>query len=736
MSRDGARAERILVVDDSSELRHFLTRDVLPQFGYETLSAADGKRALRLIAEEAPDLILLDYQLPDMSGVEVLQEIKRQQLTMPVILMTAHGSESVAVEAFRHGVKDYLIKPFDTDMARIAIERQLTQARLEREKQQLTRQLKRTRRDLEQRVNELTVLFGMSKSVTAQLELDKVLERVVEAAVFITQAEEGALWLLEPGTDELWLRAGKNVEQYQADLERLRVKESFAGQMLRGSRPIRMVSEPGEDGFEITVGYTARSLLSVPLATRGQPTGVLSVTNRNHNRPFTANNESMLQALGDYAAIAIQNAQAYQATDQALTQRVEELTYLYDIARTVTSTLSQEQVLDLIAAKLADMFHVEAGALLLLNEETQELEFATNWLGNSESLRGIRIKLGQGFAGQVALSQQPLLVNDVHSDERFYGGVDRVTGFETHAILCAPLLIHDRCLGVIELLNKVDGRFTQDDMERLSNVAGTVTIALENARLYRDARELNEARSRFVAAVAQELRSPLTSIKGHSDMLLSGALGKVDVMQIDSLTKIADSTDYLITLMEDMLDITRLETGETTLQRKPLSVQQIVTQVVSSFEQRLREKSIRLSVKLSARLPRVYVDPERIRQVLISLLTNAFSYTLPKGRIIIEAQAEGSHWLRRKQSNWITVSVSDTGVGIAPEDQPLVFERFFRADHPLIQEHPGRGLSLSIAKTLVELHGGEIWVESTPGRGSTFSFTLPVTNQTEKGDHD
>ncbi len=729
MAPDAGRVEtagRILVVDDSKELRTFLGKEMLPQFGYETLTAATGQAGLDLLVAEKPDLVMLDLQLPDMTGIDVLKEMKERGITSSVILMTAHGSEGVVVDAFRLGVKDYLAKPFDTDTAQAIIDRLLEQARLRREKERLNRALKRTRSDLEQRVRELSVLFGLSKSVAAQLDLDRVLERVVEAAVFITKAEESALWLLAPQTEQLELRTQKNLELQRSSLERLPLKETFAGQMLHGSRPLRMQAGESDQGIEIAADYQVQSLLSVPLVIKDEPFGVLIVANRTRSQPFNANNEAMLQALADFAAIAIENARSYQATDQALAGRVEELTYLYDITRTVTSTLDREQVFDLIAARIMDMFHVEAGALLLLNEETQELEFVTNWLGDPEPLRGIRLKLGQGVAGQVALTGQPAVVNDAYSDERFYDHVDDATGFTTRSILCAPLLLRDRCIGVIELLNKVDGPFTQDDMDRLSNVASSVTIALENARLYREARELHAAQSRFVTKVAKELRSPLTSIKGYSDMLLSGAMGELDIMHVESVRKIQNSTQYLITLMEDMLDIARLETGETELQRKPIALKQIVAPLVSSYEQRLQAKNLKLGVKVSSRLPDVYVDEERIVQVLSSLLTNAFLYTLPKGRIAIEGEAKGGHWLQRRVPDWVTVSVSDSGIGIAPEDQPLVFERFFRAEHPLVQEHAGRGLSLSIARSLVELHGGRIWVESTPGQGSTFSFTLPV----------
>ncbi len=716
----------ILIVEDSDQLRDFLSREALPLYGYRTLAADRGDAALRLIAEQNPDLILLDLQLPDMNGLDILRELKQQGRDVPVIVMTAHGSESIAAEAFRLGVRDYLIKPFDIQVAQVTLDRVLTQVRLERDKERLARELEQARRDLEQRLRELNVLLGISKSVTAQLRLDKVLDRVVEGALFITRAEEGMLWLREPDGDTLHLQSARGLGERRAAAQSLDAGQGIVGRVLGGDQPLRLAAEPGGPLIEIREGCTVAALLAVPLLYKGQATGILAVANRTPGRAFTANDATMLQALADYASIAIENARAYRATDEALAQRIEEVTDLYEITRTMVSTLDQDQIFDMVTAKIGDMFHVEAGSLLLLDEEAQELEFVTSWMGEEESLRGVRLKLGQGIAGQVALSHQPMVVNRAYEDNQFFSEVDAQTGFVTRSILCVPLLVQDRCTGVLELLNKLDGPFTQDDVERLKDVARPLAIALENARLYREAREMHLAQSRFVQAVAQELRSPLTTIKGYSSMLLSGAMGPLDPGAVDSVTKIEENTGYLIELMEDMLDIARLETGETQLKRGPVSLKTVVTQIVASYKERFKDKGLRLSVKVSPRLPPVYADQARIGQVLNSLLMNAYLYTLPKGKVVIEARLEKRRQRRRGKGEWITTSVADTGIGIAPEDLPHVFDRFFRADHPVVRHHSGRGLSLSIAKSLIELHGGRIWVESEPGRGSVFSFTLPV----------
>ena len=274
--------ECILVIDDSAELRTFLCEELLPSAGFWALPAADGEQALAAIASEQPDLIMLDNQLPDTTGLVILQQIEDKGLSIPVVFMTAHGTESLVVEAFRAGAREYLAKPFDVETALATIGRVLAQVRVEQEKEALSRDLELAQQSLKQRVNELTVLFGVSKSVTSQLDLDKVLQRVVEAATFITRAEEGALWLLEPDTGELFLRADRGLGQERPQLLHL-TQESGLGDVLDNALPIRRFaaidSGPGM-GIVIKPGYEVRALLAVPLFIKGQITGVLSVANR------------------------------------------------------------------------------------------------------------------------------------------------------------------------------------------------------------------------------------------------------------------------------------------------------------------------------------------------------------------------------------------------------------------------------------------------------------------------
>jgi signal transduction histidine kinase/DNA-binding response OmpR family regulator len=296
--------ERILVIEDSMELRTFLVDDMLPYHGYQVVGAETGQEGLSKLSSEKPALVLLDLELPDMSGMDILTTMEREGTDIPVILMTAYGSESIAVEAFRLGVKDYIIKPFTSEEGVGVIERTLTETRLRSEKEQLTQSLR-------QKVQELTILSAVGKSVVSLMDLEELLNRIVEAGVEVTKAEEGFLLLVDPNTKDLYLRAGKNLGEWQARGFRLKVADTLAGEVVKTGKPVRRGGgETGRD-FKVKTGYLVKSLLHVPLILRERVIGVLSVDNQVSDREFTADDEYLLSALADYAAVSIENATLY-----------------------------------------------------------------------------------------------------------------------------------------------------------------------------------------------------------------------------------------------------------------------------------------------------------------------------------------------------------------------------------------------------------------------------------------
>ncbi len=342
-------AECILVIDDSADIRSFLREGVLEPAGYMVLTAPDGQSGLERALAERPDLIILDVNMPRMTGLEVLEALQKEELDIPIILMTFYGSENVAVQAFRLGVRDYLRKPFEVEEVLRAIERALNESRLQQEKEVLLERLQTTNKHLEQRIIELTTLYAVGQSVTSLLALDKLLNRVVEAAVYIAGADEGWLLMVDEETDELYLRVAQGMGERHAQGFRIKIADSLIGSVVRTGEPLMATGGPDtDDRLKVKTGYLVGSLLYAPLKVKGRVTGVLGVANRAAGRRFGQDNLFRLTSLADYAAIAIENARLHEATRQLVAMDILKqtvVTVAHYINNPLTALVMQTQVL-------------------------------------------------------------------------------------------------------------------------------------------------------------------------------------------------------------------------------------------------------------------------------------------------------------------------------------------------------------------------------------------------------
>ncbi len=300
--------ERVLVIDDSQEIREFISEYILQPKGFEVLTATNGLMGLEMAIAKEPDLIIIDQQMPRLTGLEVLQKLRERNINIPAILVTAHGSEDTAVAGFRLGIRDYIIKPIDVDEISASVDRALRESRLQRERDQLVQQLMESNSQLQRRAQELNVLYGVGKSVSSSLNLEEVLHRVVEAAVYVVGAEEGMLMLLDEEQGELYIRASKNLDS-KAQSMRKRVNDSLAGKVLQTKRAIAV---GGDSQWKRThTALLVKSLIYVPLILQDKPIGVLGVTNRVKETSFDSNDTRALSALAGYTTIAINNANIF-----------------------------------------------------------------------------------------------------------------------------------------------------------------------------------------------------------------------------------------------------------------------------------------------------------------------------------------------------------------------------------------------------------------------------------------
>lgn len=308
--------ERVLIIDDSQEIREFLSDYILKPKGFEVLMATNGLMGLEMAIAKEPDLIIIDQQMPRLTGLEVLQKLRERDINIPAILVTAHGSEDTAVAAFRLGIRDYIIKPIDVDEISESVDRALRESRLQRERDQLVQQLMESNSQLQRRAQELNVLYGVGKSVSSSLDLEEVLHRVVEAAVYVVGAEEGMLMLLDEDQGELYIRASKNLDS-KARSMRKRVSDSLAGKVLQTKRAIAV---GGDSQWKRThTALLVKSLIYVPLILQNKPIGVLGVTNRIKETSFDSNDTRALSALAGYTTIAINNANIFSEIERERT---------------------------------------------------------------------------------------------------------------------------------------------------------------------------------------------------------------------------------------------------------------------------------------------------------------------------------------------------------------------------------------------------------------------------------
>ncbi len=319
--------ERVLIAEHSPDIRRHLEDVVLGPAGYRTQSVGDGMSALALVKEYDPDLVIVDQDLPSLAGLDLLRRLHQDKPQVPVILTSAEGSEAQAVEALRAGAADYLVKPYEAEHMLAAAGRALGERRWVDKHIQSRVQAELEALGMQRRVEELEALAGVGRTVTALLDLDEVLTSVVDAAVRLTAAEEGSLLLVDEDSGQLYMRASKNFDEDFAHTFRLQVNDSLAGHVIGSGEPV-VIDERSPQ--KIKTSYLVHSLIYVPLRVRGQTVGVLGVDNRKLGRTLTRSDLTVLMAMADYAAIAIENARLYQRTETERRKLETVLTQIED----------------------------------------------------------------------------------------------------------------------------------------------------------------------------------------------------------------------------------------------------------------------------------------------------------------------------------------------------------------------------------------------------------------------
>jgi signal transduction histidine kinase len=446
-------------------------------------------------------------------------------------------------------------------------------------------------------------------------------------------------------------------------------------------------------------------------------------------RPFTEKQIELAASFADQAVIAIENVRLFdevQARTGELAQSVEELRALGEVSQAVNSTLDLETVLDTIVAKAVQLSSTDAGSIYVLNKAHTKFKLRATYGMDAAMVAAFRhrsIRAGETVIGEATEERRPVQIYDLQSapSAKVFDIVIRA-GFRS--ILIVPLLGPERAIGVLVIRRKVPGEFPQSTIDLLQTFAAQSVLAIQNARLFREIEEKSHElevasrhKSQFLANMSHELRTPLNAILGYSELVLDDIYGAVPDKARAALERVQSNGKHLLGLINDVLDLAKIEAGRLTLSLADYSMDEVVANVVAAVEALAAEKHLALTTKVPPDLPIGHGDEQRIRQVLLNLVSNAIKFS-DAGEVTISA---------RVGDGVFQVAVSDMGSGISAEDQAKLFQEFQQADNSSTRSKGGTGLGLAISKRFISLHGGRIWVESTPGQGSTFTFELPVT---------
>jgi signal transduction histidine kinase len=598
------------------------------------------------------------------------------------------------------------------------------------ENARLFEQTRRHLQQAEQRSQELALINRISDNLSASLDLDEVLRSTVTELATTLGVEQCGLVLFD------WTQGyGRLVAEYQrrpdetgrdvripvaGNLSLARVLETKAPLAIRDAQNDLLLANVRE----IIVRRGIKSILLLPLVVRGEVIGTIGLDELRAMRDFTPAEIELAQTITNQAASAIANARLY----EDVKRRAVQLQTIQEVTGRISAILDPGELLAQVAGLLVSRFgyyHVE---VFLVDESGEYLvgRVGCNVAGRQHASEGVRLRIGaEGICGWATGTGQTALVNDVSADPHY---VPHPALPETRSELAVPIKLGGRVVGVLNVESDRVGAFDEGDRFLLETLADQVAIALENAHLYATvqerARQLAAAneelktydrmKDEFVQTVSHELRTPLTFIKGYVELLLERVMGELNQEQVDALQIVAQRTESIVHLVNDIISLTRSELPS--LQLQVLDLREVALLAVQAARAVTERAGLRLTTDFPDSLPEVMGDSQRLSQVFDNLIGNAVKFSPDGGTICVRLRAE---------EGTVRAEVSDQGIGIPADKLERVWERFYQVDGTTTRRFSGTGLGLAIVKRLIEAHGGQVGAESTVGHGSTFWFAVP-----------
>jgi signal transduction histidine kinase len=575
---------------------------------------------------------------------------------------------------------------------------------------------------------QLNLLNEVARNLTSTLELSNLLDQILDNAIDIIGCEAGTLFLVDEETGELIFEVVKGPVAEELRSKRLPPGTGHAGRAVEigkaaivneARQTLEWSRKPDQD-----TGFHTRDLLLAPMFAQDRVVGVIEVINRLDKLPFTKDDQELLTAFTSQAAIALENARLYTLTDQQLAERVDELSVMQRIDRELNASLDVSRAMRITLDWAMRQSGADAGLVGAVCEDGLRVMAHHGYSDELESFRDsiIPVEL-PGIKGAVDDES----TQQIHRSE-FLEQQDKSFTLlkDAQSQIVIPIRREDQVIGLLIIESIRDDPWTEDVQDFLSRLSDHAAIAIANAQLFLQVQEADLAKSEFVSFVSHELKTPMTSIRGYTDLLLGGAVGTINEAQENFLNTVRSNVNRMATLVSDLGDISRIESGRLRLEFASVEITSAVNEVVRSQTQGFEDKGQILKQEISDDLPPVWGDRIRIVQILTNLLSNANKYTPNDGSIIIRAERKVNLWDPEGAPEVVLIAVEDTGIGMANEDQAQIFTKFFRSADPKAREVAGTGLGLNITKYLVEMQGGKIWFESEYGKGTIFSFTMPI----------
>ena len=548
-------------------------------------------------------------------------------------------------------------------------------------------------------------LYNVSRVLGSSLDLQTVLDQVMDAIIQLTGAERGFL-MLRDDDGGLTPKAARNLDQQTLSSDDFKYSRTVTNHVLDGGKPIlttNAAEDPRFAGQASIVSQSLRSIMATPLWARGKVIGVAYVDSRAIAGLFSDDDLVALDALSGQAAVALDNALLFNATDKQLSMRVDELQQLRRIDLLLNETLDSEKAMMYTLEWTCRLSGATSGHLGLVEGDATHVD-AVNHYGEDTTNKPLYLEDLYPQVWDVVKAGKP-----VTFDAGQYG-VDTV--------LIVPIKREQNVIGVVVLKRQDAAPFSPEQQDIVERLVIRASVAIENARLYAAVQSADRAKSEFVGIVAHDLKAPMTSIAGYADLTLIH--GNLADRPTEFVKRIKDTVKRMEILVSDLADISRIESGHFFMDETRVKVADLVGALRDSTMPQLQERKHKYVENVEATLPDMQVDYYRLLQILTNFVSNAYKYTPDGGTITLNVAREDGR---------IRFTVSDTGIGLSPESIAKLGTKFWRAEDDYTRSQPGTGLGFAITRALVEQMGDRINIQSTVGKGSSFSFSVPVATE-------